>query len=193
MWSVIKVTPFRPTTKLLKPLADREKTTKQARTNQVNKGKCILLIILASIYLLESITYLNSHTNPFCSRPFWGRHNMTPLPGGYSREFLVGVCRPVLQILTQSQTKQCHLYTPAAPSKTIPNSRPKWAKRIPVFRPKRRKNPTRWGGTYLYSLYKGVPPPPPGTWLNSHIELGSPVAHHVFLDWTWRLPEDEFS
>ena len=30
-----------------------------------------------------------------------------------------------------------------------------------VFRPKRRKNPTRWGGTYLYSLYKGVPPSGP--------------------------------
>ena len=43
-------------------------------------------------------------------------------------------------------------------SKTIPDSRPKWAKFIPVFRPKRRKNPTRWGGTYLYSLYKGLPP-----------------------------------
>ena len=44
------------------------------------------------------------------------------------------------------------------PSKTIPDSRPNWAKFIPVFRPKRRKNPTRWGGTYLYSLYKGLPP-----------------------------------
>ena len=41
--------------------------------------------------------------------------------------------------------------------KTIPNPRPKWAKSIPVFRPKRRKNPTLWGGTYLYGLYKGVP------------------------------------
>ena len=39
-----------------------------------------------------------------------------------------------------------------------PHSRPKWAKCIPVVRPKRRKNPTRWSGTYLYSLYKGVPP-----------------------------------
>ena len=29
-------------------------------------------------------------------------------------------------------------------SKTIPDSRPKWAKCIPVFRPKRRKNPTRY-------------------------------------------------
>ena len=30
---------------------------------------------------------------------------------------------------------------------------------MPVFTPKRRKNPTRWGGTYLYTLYKGAPPP----------------------------------
>ena len=44
------------------------------------------------------------------------------------------------------------------------DSRPKWPKFLPVFRPKRRKNHTRWGSTYLYSLYKGVPaprPPPP--------------------------------
>ena len=33
---------------------------------------------------------------------------------------------------------------------------------IPVFRPKQGKNPTLWGGTYLYSLYKGVTSPPPG-------------------------------
>ena len=39
------------------------------------------------------------------------------------------------------------------PSKTIPDSRPKCAKCLPVFRQKRRKNPTRWDGTYLYSLY----------------------------------------
>ena len=33
---------------------------------------------------------------------------------------------------------------------------------LPVFRPKRHKNPTRWGDTctHLCSLYKGVPPPP---------------------------------
>ena len=46
--------------------------------------------------------------------------------------------------------------------KTIPDSRPKWAKFIPVFRQKRRKNPTRWGVTYLYSFYKGVLP---GIWI----------------------------
>ena len=40
-------------------------------------------------------------------------------------------------------------YTSVVPSKTIPDSRPKWAKCIFVFRPKRRKNPTRWGGTYV--------------------------------------------
>ena len=31
---------------------------------------------------------------------------------------------------------------------------------MPVFRPKRRKNHTLWGGTYLYGLYKGTPPTP---------------------------------
>ena len=51
--------------------------------------------------------------------------------------------------------KKIRSYIPELPSKTILDSRPKWAKCIAVFRPKRRKNPTRWGGTYLY---KGVPP-----------------------------------
>ena len=31
---------------------------------------------------------------------------------GYSWEFLVGVCRPVLQILTLFQTKKCHFPHP---------------------------------------------------------------------------------
>ena len=44
--------------------------------------------------------------------------------------------------------RQICSYATVAPSKTIP-----------VFRPKRRKNPTLWGGTYLYGLSKGVPPP----------------------------------
>ena len=47
---------------------------------------------------------------------------------------------------------------PYFPRKIILDSRPKWEKCIPVFRPKQRKNPTLWGGTYLYSLYKEVPP-----------------------------------
>ena len=32
--------------------------------------------------------------------------------GGYSWEFLAGVCRPVLQILTLSQTKKCYFRHP---------------------------------------------------------------------------------
>ena len=139
--------------------------------------------------------------------------------GGYSLGFLVGVCCPVLQILTLFQTKKCHifpylfsdqtskihthfqtwplgrnyviiteirvptnafqthiflyrtysfgiemipcLYTPLVPSKTIPNFRQKWAKCIPVFRPKRTKNHTLWDSTYLYGLCKRERPPPP--------------------------------
>ena len=142
-------------------------------------------------------------------------------PGGYSWEFLVGVCRPVPQILTRFQTKKCNfphhfsdqtskihtgfqtwplgrnyviITSPlerkqkiiqihfefavlflaysfgiktintfilsVVPSKTIPDSTPKWAKCKPVLRAKRRKNPTRWGGIYLHGLYKGVAPNP---------------------------------
>ena len=47
-------------------------------------------------------------------------------------------------------------FTTVVRSKTIPDSRPELAKSIPIFRPKRCKNPTLWGGTYLYGLYKGV-------------------------------------
>ena len=32
-------------------------------------------------------------------------------------------------------------YNPVVPSKTIPDSRPNWAKCTPVFRPQRRKTP----------------------------------------------------
>ena len=49
-------------------------------------------------------------------------------------------------------------YAPIVPSKTILAPRPKWAKCIPVIRPKRLKNHTLWAGIYLYGLYKGVSP-----------------------------------
>ena len=58
--------------------------------------------------------------------------------------------------------RQICSYTTVTPSKTIPDSRPKWANSITVFRPKRRKNHTLWGATYLYGLSKRFPPPPPG-------------------------------
>ena len=51
------------------------------------------------------------------------------------------------------------IYTlPYFPVETIPDSRPTWEKSKPVFRHKRLKNNTLWGGTYLSDLYKGVPP-----------------------------------
>ena len=42
--------------------------------------------------------------------------------------------------------------TPVVPLKIIPDSRSKWAKSIPVFRPKRRKHPTQSGGTRLLTV-----------------------------------------
>ena len=125
--------------------------------------------------------------------------------GGYSWEFLLGVCRPVIQILTLFEIKKCHFYTRFQTwpprndviitqigtstkghksdflicpflflsysfgikrihtfihsSGSLDNHtrfQTKMAKCIPVFRPKRRKNPTRWGGTYLYGT--DIPP-----------------------------------
>ena len=59
-------------------------------------------------------------------------------------------------------------YIPIVPLQTIHDSRPKWTKSIPVFTPKRHKNPTHWGSKVLYGFHKGVspslpplPPPPP--------------------------------
>ena len=43
---------------------------------------------------------------------------------------------------TETVNTFIHSVVPA--TQIIPDSRPKWAKFIPVFRPKRRKNPTRW-------------------------------------------------
>ena len=110
-------------------------------------------------------------------------------PPPQPRDFLVGVYCPVLQIPTFKslllrlgrQQKDFFKYFSNLPitlsflfilkrqirsyssSKTIPDSGPKWEKSIPVVTPKRRKNHTLRGGTYLYGLYKRVSPPPPGT------------------------------
>ena len=43
------------------------------------------------------------------------------------------------------------MYTPIVPLNPDENEQS-------VFKPKRHKNPTLWGGIYLYGLYKGVPP-----------------------------------
>ena len=60
--------------------------------------------------------------------------------------------------------RQIRTYTPFSFLENIPDFGPKWAKSIPVFRPKRPK-PYLFllkyvgGGTYLYGLYKRVTPP----------------------------------
>ena len=56
--------------------------------------------------------------------------------GGYSWEFLVGLCRLVHQILTLFQTKTCHFPNPFSdlvqwPLKSMPVFRPKGPKTIP--------------------------------------------------------------
>jgi len=67
------------------------------------------------------------------------------------------------------------------PLKTIPDSRPKWAKCIPVIRAKRRKNPTRWGSTYLYGLYRGVSPGSP------NLPAFLPLARMQNTKHCWRI------
>ena len=46
------------------------------------------------------------------------------------------------------------MYAPVVPSKTIPDSRPRWVK---CFQTKKAQKPYPLGNTYLYGLYKGVP------------------------------------
>ena len=60
-------------------------------------------------------------------------------------------------------------------SKTIPDSRPKWVKSIPVFRAKRRKNRIVWGGTCLYRL-RVVP----------HFSSG--IVERAKRERAWKLP-----
>ena len=71
-------------------------------------------------------------------------------------------------------------------------------KSIPYLWPKRLKNPTLWGRTYLYSPYKGVPPPgwEPANISDLKIELGNseisniPVKAFQALQLTWAFSWD---
>ena len=55
--------------------------------------------------------------------------------------------------------RQIRSYTPAVPSKAIPDSRPKWAKSLSVFRLKRHKN-NPFGVEQTYMAYVREQPPP---------------------------------
>ena len=67
------------------------------------------------------------------------------------------IIRILFLFLIQLELKrQIPSYTPAVYSKTIPDSRPKWAKSISVFGQKRGKNHTLWDGTCLYPPIVGI-------------------------------------
>ena len=66
------------------------------------------------------------------------------IPGGYFQKNWVGVCGTLPETLTLFQTKICDFPCP------ISDLIIKWL-----------KNHSLWLGTYLYSLYKRLPPPPP--------------------------------
>ena len=71
-----------------------------------------------------------------------------------------------LKSISNSHTS---LYTPIFPSKTIPDQNEQNVS-IPAFRPKRRKNHSLWGGTYLYCLFKGVAPRQAETYMTRNIQ-----------------------
>ena len=77
--------------------------------------------------------------------------NEFPRGWGYSSEFLVGVCRPVLQILTLFQTKICLFHTRF---QTWP------LKSIPVFRPNVAGTnfPTGFVVAYLKGQFHAIEP-----------------------------------
>ena len=78
------------------------------------------------------------------------------------------------------------------------DSRPKWAKSIPIFNQNDgHKIPTLWGGTYLYGLYMGLPPPPPPgvlstswVWLYEDKDSMSVNNRHYVhrKQWKWTSP-----
>ena len=67
---------------------------------------------------------------------------------------------------------------PVVPSKTIPDSRSKWEKSLPVSRPKGRKSYTLWGCIYLCGWYEG-PGRALGYFLGGHVPPGTPNWHPV--------------
>ena len=62
------------------------------------------------------------------------------------------------------------------PSKTIPDFRPKWAKSVTVFRPKRAKTlPDGAAHTYMAYIRK-YPPPPPGATAAATTATTAPIC-----------------
>jgi len=67
----------------------------------------------------------------------------------------------------------------------------KWLKWIPYLWPKRLKNHTLWGRTYLYSPYKGVPPPRVPSTLIRH-ENGAFLRKRLSIRRNFKIPTSRF-
>ena len=75
-----------------------------------------------------------------------------------------------LSLTSGIETINAFIHSGSSASKTIPDSRPNWAKSVPVLRPKRRKNPTqRGGGAHTYIAYiRAFSPPPLFWWISTN-------------------------
>ena len=62
--------------------------------------------------LLSYVSYRESKDQPNQPNSSCAIMFLLYFPEGFSRKFLVGMCRPVLQILTLFQTKKCHFPHP---------------------------------------------------------------------------------
>ena len=62
--------------------------------------------------LLSYVSYRESKDQPNQPNSSCAIMFLSYFPEGFSRKFLVGMCRPVLQILTLFQTKKCHFPHP---------------------------------------------------------------------------------
>ena len=71
-------------------------------------------------------------------------------------EFTYYTCLHI-HVELKRRTRSCTTVVPT----TIPDSRPKQAKFVPVFGPKRLKNPTVWSSTYPYTVFIREHPPDP--------------------------------
>ena len=85
-------------------------------------GLCLVIILRLAFCVWETALSKDLSTElTFCPDPT-GSNSIHPdkapfsggvtYPGGYSWEFLVGVCHPVPQILILFQTKKCHFPHP---------------------------------------------------------------------------------
>ena len=119
------------------------------------------------------------------------------LPGGYSWVFLVGVWRPVLQILTLFQTKKCHFPHPFLDMEVVTkrnitrlhkteinvivaqNKTANVNKNQYPFSDQNGAKALPFGAAHTYVAYiRDYPPPPHSGWLST-LQIGEAQLHSV--------------